>query len=317
MTTPVFAAITLGSNSFNMLVARRTSDQIGSEQTESIEIVAKYKRKVRLAEGIQADGSLSEAVMQRGLDCLTMFAEMLEKEGVEQHLIAVIATATLRNITNSDEFCRRALPILNQPIEIISGLQEAEFIYQGMAATTPGESRRLVLDIGGASTEFIVGEADKVLLKTSLAIGCVTFNRDFFNHFPLDENAFVLAKARVCEQLSPHREAMLALDWQGAVGASGAVQSVLEVLSERTGVAMEQLVIDLQSLTLLKEQILASTCIELSDIQGLSAERAPTFASGVGILIALFELLEIDELRLSGGALREGVLAMLARRLDS
>ncbi|MGS0727833.1 Ppx/GppA phosphatase family protein, partial [Shewanella sp. 0m-11] len=179
MTTPLYAAITLGSNSFNMLVARTVGQQP--------QIIAKYKRKVRLAEGIQADGSLSEEVLLRGLDCLTMFADMLKKEGVSARNIAVIATATLRNISNSDDFCRRALPILGHPIEIISGMREAELIYQGMVATTEGEGRRLVIDIGGASTEFIIGDGNKVLLKTSLAIGCVTFNETFFSHYPFQQ----------------------------------------------------------------------------------------------------------------------------------
>ncbi len=313
MTTPVFAAITLGSNSFNMLVARRAFDS--TETAESIEIVAKYKRKVRLAEGIQADGSLSQEVMARGLDCLAMFAEKLEYEQVSPKLVAVIATATLRSISNADEFCQKALPILGQPIQVISGLEEAEFIYQGMAATTPGDTSRLVIDIGGASTEFIVGEADKVLFKTSLAMGSVTFNNQFFVERPYQSSAFDMATEHVAKQLAEHKQTLLSLDWQSAVGASGAVQSVIEVLAAQHGGALFELVVTLDSLYNLKAQVLGSSCPDLSDIHGLNVERAPTFASGVAILIALFELLNIPYLALSGGALREGVLTMLANRV--
>ena len=122
----------------------------------------------------------------------------------------------------------------------------------------------------------------------SLAMGCVTFNHDFFNHFPYQESAFAQAKVRVDEQLSDHKQALLALEWQGVAGASGAVQSVLEVLAEQAQSERQQW-FDLDMLYQLKSQVLASSCSELSDIAGLNAERAPTFVSGVAILIALSE----------------------------
>ncbi|MGS0682784.1 Ppx/GppA phosphatase family protein [Shewanella sp. 125m-7] len=303
MTTPLYAAITLGSNSFNMLVAETVGQQP--------KIIAKYKRKVRLAEGIQTDGSLSEEVLLRGLDCLTMFAEMLKKEGVSAENVAVIATATLRNISNSDDFCRRALPILTLPIEIISGMREAELIYQGMVATTEGEGRRLVIDIGGASTEFIIGDGNKVLLKTSLAMGCVTFNEAFFSKFPLQQLDFDDAKAQVKRVLGEQLSALKTLGWHCVVGASGSVQSVVELLSHRN----QSSTITLDVLLSLKQEVLAQNDPSMVEIIGLNQERAPTFAAGVSILLALFELLEIQKLSLSGGALREGVLQTLASNI--
>ncbi|NRB23093.1 exopolyphosphatase [Shewanella sp.] len=303
MTTPRYAAITLGSNSFNMLVAETVAGQP--------KIIAKYKRKVRLAEGIQDNGSLSEAVLLRGLDCLSMFADMLEKEGVNSENIAVIATATLRNIANSDEFCHRALPILGHPIEIITGMREAELIYQGMVATTCGEGRRLVIDIGGASTEFIIGDGDKVLLKNSLAMGCVTFNEHFFNSFPLQELDFENARSQVKNTLGTHLNELKTLGWHCVVGASGSVQSVVELLSHRN----ESTSITPDVLNRLKQEVLAQSDLSMVEITGLNHERAPTFAAGISILLALFELLNIEKLNLSGGALREGVLQTLANRL--
>lgn len=303
MTRPRYAAITLGSNSFNMLVAETVAGEP--------KVVAKYKRKVRLAEGIQDDGSLSEEVLLRGLDCLSMFAEMLEVEGVSRDNLAVIATATLRKITNSDDFCQRALPILSHPIEIISGIREAELIYQGMVATTCGEGRRLVIDIGGASTEFIIGDGDNVLLKNSLPMGCVTFNEQFFHSYPLKALDFEEAKTQVKQALGSHLSELKVLGWHCVVGASGSVQSVVELLNYRN----ESSCITLDVLNSLKQEVLTQADLSMSDIRGLNHERAPTFAAGISILLALFELLDIESLSLSGGALREGVLKMLANQL--
>ncbi|MEZ9537459.1 exopolyphosphatase [Shewanella sp. 10N.286.51.B8] len=300
---PAYAAITLGSNSFNMLVAHTLNGQPT--------IIAKYKRKVRLAEGIGADNRLDEAVLQRGLDCLQMFAEMLDKHQVAAEHVAVFATATLRVISNADEFHQRALPILGHPIEVISGLREAELIYQGMAATTEGGGQRLVIDIGGASTEFIIGNGNQVLFKTSLDFGCVGFNQQFFKQTPYLMADFEQAKAAVLMALKPCLQQLTQLGWQGVVGASGAVQSVVSVLHHRE---LSE-IITLKVLHRFRDEVLAQQNESLHHIQGLSAEKAPTFASGIAILIALFELLDIESLNLSGGALREGVLSMLAARM--
>ncbi|QYJ79160.1 Ppx/GppA phosphatase family protein [Shewanella acanthi] len=303
MPTPSYAAITLGSNSFNMLIARTKGGQP--------HIIAKYKRKVRLAEGIGESGSLTPEVMQRGLDCLGMFAEMLALHKIEPNHVAVIATATLRCINNADEFNAKAIPILGRPIEIISGMREAELIYQGMVATTTGQGRRLVIDIGGASTEFIVGDGHQVLFKTSLPMGSVTYNRRFFSNAPFQELDFEDAKQDALVVLGEHRKTLKDFGWHCVVGASGAVQSVVEVLLYRK----QSEAITLKVLNQLKEEILAEEDAKLSGIIGLSSERAPTFAAGVAILIALFEHLGVEQLTLSGGALREGVLMMLAQRI--
>ncbi|MCE9685954.1 exopolyphosphatase [Shewanella sp. AS16] len=304
MPTPAYAAITLGSNSFNMLIARTQGDRP--------QVIAKYKRKVRLAEGIAPDGRLSQVVMQRGLDCLAMFAQMLAEHKIAADNVAVIATATLRCISNADDFCRHALSVLGHPIEIITGLREAELIYQGMVTTTCGDGRRLVIDIGGASTEFIVGDGHELLFKTSLPIGCVTFNQQFFSSAPLQQLDFDDARQQVLLSLGEQRQALRRLGWQCVVGASGAVQSVVELLLHRR----QAETITPQVLECLKQEILNQSDLSLSGIRGLCPERAPTFAAGVAILSALFELLGIEKLSLSGGALREGVLHMLASRID-
>ncbi|QIR13446.1 exopolyphosphatase [Shewanella aestuarii] len=297
-----YAAITLGSNSFNMMVASTIAGKP--------HVIAKYKRKVRLAEGIGADGLLNEEVMQRGLACLSMFAQMLKQHQITADNVAVIATAALRTISNVDEFHQRSLPILGHPIEVISGLREAELIYQGMVATTAGQGKRLVIDIGGASTEFIIGEGKKVLFKTSLPFGGVLFNQQFFNRAPYQMLDFEQAKQAVELILTESISELIAHGWDCVVGASGVVQSVVSVLQHRK----QSEVITLAVLQSLKAEVLSQADQSLSGIKGLSAEKAPTFASGVAILLALFELLSINSLNLAGGALREGVLHMLANR---
>ncbi|GGY94492.1 exopolyphosphatase [Shewanella fodinae] len=286
-----------------MLVAHTVSNQP--------KVIAKYKRKVRLAEGIGSDGRLQSNAMQRGLDCLAMFADMLQQHGVASANVAVVATATLRSINNAEEFNTRALPILGLPIEIICGMREAELIYQGMVATTQGHGRRLVIDIGGASTEFIIGDGEQLLFKTSLPFGSVTYNRAFFSSAPLQQMDFDDVQLSVANALGEYRQQLLALGWHAVVGASGAVQSVVELLQHR-GVSE---IITAAVLQQLKLEILAEKSLDLPSIKGLSRERAPTFAAGVAILLALFELLQIQQLALSGGALREGVLLMLAKRV--
>jgi exopolyphosphatase/guanosine-5'-triphosphate,3'-diphosphate pyrophosphatase len=298
-----YAAITLGSNSFNMLVANTVGDKPI--------VIAKYKRKVRLAEGIGDDGMLSEHVMQRGLECLAMFADMLAQHHIASDNVAVFATATLRVVGNADEFHQRAMPILQHQIEVITGLREAELIYQGMVATTHGDGRRLVIDIGGASTEFIIGDGNNVLFKTSLPLGCVLINQRFFSQVPLQSRDFEQAIDYVNVILAPHCSQLIDLGWRTVVGASGAVQSVVSVLQHR------QLseVITLDILYSFRDEILSQADARLSGIKGLNAEQAPTFAAGVVILTALFQLLAMTSLHLAGGALREGVLQLLADRI--
>jgi exopolyphosphatase/guanosine-5'-triphosphate,3'-diphosphate pyrophosphatase len=190
-------------------------------------------------------------------------------------------------------------------------LREAELIYQGMVATTKGEGRRLVIDIGGASTEFIIGDGSQVLFKTSLPMGCVLFNQRFFSHAPLQSIDFEQAVDYVNMILAEHRPHLLNLGWQSVVGASGAVQSVVSVLQHR----QRSEVITLKILYAFRDEILSQADARLSGINGLNAEQAPTFAAGVAILIALFESLSMSRLHLAGGALREGVLQLLADRI--
>lgn len=271
----------------------------------SVRIIAKVKRKVRLAAGLDDDNRLSEEAMQRGWDCLALFAERLRE--VSPDNIKIVATATLRLATNRQAFCDKAREILGFPVEVISGLEEADLIYHGVAATSDGEGRRLVIDIGGASTELVLGDGNRPLVLNSLDMGCVTFHERFFADGLLTRDHFDDAAAEVAAILAPVLDDYLDAGWQTVLGASGSVQAVQEVLMAQ-GLSE---VVTLDKLQLLIDQTIACGSQEQLALTGLQEERKPVFASGLAILTGLFQALKIAEMSASGGALREGLIAQL------
>ncbi|GEM77332.1 guanosine-5'-triphosphate,3'-diphosphate diphosphatase [Vibrio sagamiensis] len=293
-TSPLYAAIDLGSNSFHMLVVRHID---GSVQT-----LAKIKRKVRLAAGLNEHNELSVEAMQRGWDCLSLFAERLQD--IPNTNIRIVGTATLRTATNADEFLAKANQILGQPIEVISGEEEAATIYKGVAHTSGGSGRRLVVDIGGASTELIIGEGFEAKALTSLKMGCVTWLESFFKDRQLTACNFNAAINGAKQVLQPILEQYTTLGWDVCVGASGTVQALQEIMLAQ---GMDEVITHSKLKRLQKQAMLADHLEEL-DIEGLTLERALVFPSGLSILIAIFELLNIDAMTLAGGALREGLV---------
>jgi len=293
---PFYAAIDLGSNSFHMLIVRELSG--------SIQTIAKVKRKVRLAAGLGADDTLDNAAMVRGWQCLSLFAEQLRDIPDEQ--IKIVATATLRRASNAREFLAQAEKILGHKIRIISGETEAKIIYRGVAHTSSGSGKRLVIDIGGASTELVIGEQSEALLLNSLDLGCVTWLKRFFQE-QLSQANFDAAIAAAQQVINPVISDYRRLGWQNSVGASGTIQALSEVI---TAQGMDER-ITYQKLKTIQQQVIACGHLEHLNIVGLEEERKPVFASGLAILIALFESLQIKSLTLAGGALREGLVYSL------
>ena len=299
----LYAAIDLGSNSFHMLVVHEVA---GACRT-----LAKIKRKVRLAAGLQADGSLDAASLQRGWDCLQLFAEQLQDIPADH--IRIVGTATLRLATNINHFLNKAEAILGHPIRIISGEEEATLIYEGVAWTSSGTGRRLAIDIGGASTELIIGEGTSALLLNSLNMGCVTWLSRYFADDRLTETNFNRAIAAARNVLTPVASTYLKLGWQSCIGASGTIQAMQEIMINQG----EDELITLEKLLQLKQQAIACQRLDQLDLPGLQADRVSVFPSGLAILIALFDLLGIEEMVLAGGALREGLMyGMLGRRRE-
>ena len=301
--SPLYAAIDLGSNSFHMLVVR--------EVAGAIRTVAKVKRKVRLAAGLDADSRLSREAMERGWDCLRLFAEQLQDVPTEN--TRIVGTATLRLAANVDSFLTEAERILGHHIEVITGEDEARTIYQGVSWTSSGEGKRLVIDIGGASTELVIGEQNDAKLLNSLHMGCVTWLKRYFSDGLLSEGNFEAAIHGAKAVLAQVQQGYLDLGWITCVGASGTVQALQEIMiaqgrSER---------VTLSKLNELKAQAIECGRIDQLALQGLAPERLTVFPSGLAILIAIFEELRIDNMTLAGGALREVLIyGMVGRKRD-
>lgn len=292
--SPLYAVIDLGSNSFHMLITRQLAN--------SVQIVDKVKRKVRLASGLDKNNLLSEKAIARGLECLNFFAERLQD--IPSENIRIVATATLRLATNRNEFLHSAQNLLGYPVNLLSGQQEAEYIYQGVAHTCCSEGHRLVIDIGGASTELVVGNKYQAKAVTSIDMGCVTYKQQYFINGVLNTEHFSQAINAAKKELTPFAEPYKKIGWEVALSGSGTMQALTEILTYRH----LPIRVTLDFLAELKTQILAFDNINDIKIAGLEQERVPVLASGLAIFIAIFESFEIYELQLSEGALREGLL---------
>lgn len=294
-----YAVIDLGSNSFHMMVV----DNVAGAPR----VISKVKRKVRLASGLDENNVLSLEAMERGWECLAWFGEHLSQLNIDN--VKVVATATLRLATNAEKFCEYGSQLLGKAINIISGEEEAALIYHGMAVTSNGCGKRLIIDIGGASTELILGSGVTPIVLNSLNMGCVTWLERYFSNKLLSQENFSAAVAAAKKTLSPVKHDYLAHQWQLTLGASGSVQAVQEVLVAQ-GLNEE---ITLDKLYQLQAQCIACMNQDRLLLDGLKVERRVVFVSGLCILIALFEELSIKSMLSSGGALREGVIHQLSQ----
>lgn len=289
-----YAAVDLGSNSFHMVIVRVLSG--------SVQIVSKNKRKVRLAAGLDDNLKLSEESIQRGLDCLKTFREKLDD--IPRSNIKVVATATLRIASNASDFVTRAEQLLNQKINVITGEEEARQIYLGVAYTSANQGNTLVVDIGGASTEIIVGRDMQPLHLKSIDMGCVTFMERYFLEGVINQQNFDNALKAAEDMLAPYAATFKCFDWQQCLGASGTPQAVVSILVKK-GINDA---IRLDYLYQLRDQAIACEHIDSLQIEGLAESRRLIFPSGLAILIALFKQLNLNNMQISGGALREGII---------
>jgi len=292
-----YTIIDLGSNSFHMLTVEKSNN--------GFSIYAKSKQKVRLAAGLNEQQILDQATIQKGLDCLTHFKNELDLLRPKKMLIT--ATAALRLAKNKQVFITQAEEILQQPINLISGLEEAATIYKGVAFTENITQPLLVIDIGGASTELIIGERNGIYLAHSLNIGCVTWSKRYFPENRLDEKNFMCAIEAAKNVIKPYADEYLNQGWSVAMGASGTIQAIQEI-NTKQALSPD---INLALLYQLKTLCVDCKTVENLCINGLKSSRKPVFASGLSILIALFEMLEIESMQRSKGALREGLVSIL------
>ncbi len=302
MPNNLLAAIDMGSNSFHLVVARVVDGRL--------QIIDRLKQRVRLAEGLDESGALSEDAMQRGLECLRLFGERLA--GIRADGIRITGTYTLRVAGNAQRFLTRARQLLGHPIEIISGQEEARLIYQGVAHTQHTEGRILVADIGGGSTELIIGEQFAPLALTSRKMGCVTFNHAHFGNGKLNDKNFNAAILEGLHQLEPVLSQFQTLGWQLCLGSSGTIKAVRELMLASEGDGS----ITRERLERLRQRMQEQKRIEQLVLPGLEEERRPVIAAGVAVLLALFQGLGIRQMEYSDGALREGLLYEFEQRLQ-
>jgi exopolyphosphatase/guanosine-5'-triphosphate,3'-diphosphate pyrophosphatase len=297
------AAIDLGSNSFHMVVARVAAGQP--------EIIDRLREPVQVAEGLDRELNLSKKARRRALECLERFGQRIRDLAPQG--VRAVGTNTLRIAKNSRDFLEAAEAALGHTIEIVSGWEEARLIYLGVSHTlAEDDGNRLVVDIGGGSTECILGRRFETLHARSLDMGCVSYSRRFFPDGVIRGKDLDDAVMAAHLNLRGEEEVFSGRHWSTAVGSSGTIRAVEQVLvanGERAGITRE-------GLEWLAAEIVAAGHVKRLDFEGLKAERAPVLPGGVAILAALFERFEISELAVSRGAMRDGVLFDLLGRLQ-
>lgn len=296
-----YAAVDLGSNSFHMAIAKLDG--------QSFQIIGKLKEKIQLAKGLDSNGFLSEEAMNRGLDCLRLFAERLKN--IPNQQVKIVATYTLRKAVNAKDFIEQAEQILSLPIEILPGKEEARLIYNGVSHNHPDIEKALVIDIGGGSTEVILGNQFEHLSLDSLSLGCVTYNK-YFKDNVINESNFQDALLNAVLAIAPIKKQYSSKNWQHCIGSSGSIEAVHNVIQ---GFGFNDSTIKYEHLLLIKSKLIEIGNIELVTLDGLSNSRVNTFTSGLVLLMALFQTLNIQEMYISNASLREGILLELADEL--
>ena len=301
--TPL-AAIDLGSNSFHMVVARAMDGQIV--------IVDRMKEMVQLAAGLDDERRIRTDAQSRALVCLERFGQRVREMPPES--VRVVGTNTLRVARDAQAFLERAEDALGQPIEIINGIEEARLIYLGVAhGLGASTDRRLVIDIGGGSTELVIGESFTPLDMESLYMGCVVMMNRHFPDGRISAKRFRRAEVTALQELERVQGRFRRLGWKAAIGASGTIRAVASVVAN-SGWSRQTITRD--ALRKLRAAIIDAEAVEKISLPGLSRSRVSVFPGGVAILSALFESLEIEELRVSDSALREGLLNDLLGRFQ-
>ncbi|CAM4137708.1 exopolyphosphatase [Psychrobacter arenosus] len=302
----LMAAIDIGSNSFHLAIARLDHGEVRK--------VASMSEKVQLAAGLDEDNILSEEAQQRGLDCLSRFVGRLESVSADR--LRIVATNALRQAKNADEFIRRANEILPKPIEIIAGREEARLIYLGVSHTNASSDKRLVVDIGGGSTEFIIGQEFDPILTESLQMGCVAFTKSFFEDGNITEKAFEKAIAAARKEILAISGRYQKTGWSSVIGSSGTIKAARNVLVSK-GWADDQERITYQGLKSLEKLLIKVGDVNDIELEGVKEHRKAVFPAGVAVLRAVMKVFGIDTITYSDGALREGVMYDMLGRFAS
>ncbi len=299
----LLVAITLGSNSFHMVAANLEGDRIVKGDH--------WQQTVRLADGVSDEQRLSASAFERGLHCLAGFSDALRK--LKPVAVAAVGTGVLRHAANAGEFIDSASRVLGVPVKVLSGRDEGFLVYVGVAQTLGvPDDNSLVMDLGGGSTEFIVGRKRTLLHLSSLDIGCVDVSQRFFSDGFVTEPALTAAEAELRHRLAVETRALRDVGWSHAIGTGGTILSVGAVIQRHRlgGTALTG-----NGLMRLRQRLLeAGRADEIAE-GVLSPERIQVLPGGFAVLSAIFDVLGLERMAMSGGALREGVLVQTARQI--
>ncbi|MEY4750428.1 MAG: hypothetical protein RIQ60_2642 [Pseudomonadota bacterium] len=300
----LLAAIDLGSNSFRL--------ELATCRNGRYKRVDYLKETVRLGGGLDGDKRLAGPAVDRALACLARFRDRLGDLPARQ--IRAVATQTLREAANRDEFLRSASRALGQSIEVISGREEARLIYKGVAALQPSDARRLVIDIGGRSTEMILGQRRQIFGAESYAVGSVSLSQRYFGDGRYTAAAFDAARIAAAAEFEEAGELFAPRFWAEALGSSGTVGAVSQLMTAQGITAGD---ITPEGLLWCRQACLQAGSADRLKLSGLKADRAPVLGGGIAILEALMELFQIAQLQPAKGALRQGLVFDLVERLSA
>ncbi|OGA54152.1 MAG: exopolyphosphatase [Betaproteobacteria bacterium RIFCSPLOWO2_12_FULL_62_58] len=290
------AAVDLGSNSFHCQIARVVGDQIYPLDA--------LREPVRVGAGLTEDKTLDEESQERALACLQRFGERLR--GFDRHTVRALGTNTLRVAKNAAAFLKKAEAALGFPIEVVAGREEARLIYLGVAHSLPvSKERRLVVDIGGGSTEIIIGANHRPQKLDSLFMGCVSYSLRFFPDGKVSKAAMKQAELAARTELQPIVAGFSRRNWQQAVGSSGTVRALADIL-QLNGFGDGHITPD--GIDRLRSCLIKAGDMARTELAGLRPDRVPVLPGGLAILNALLSELDIDTMVAATGAMRQGML---------
>lgn len=297
------AAVDLGSNSFRLQLARIIDGRLVFHDS--------LRETVRLGAGLGKDKELDADAQRRAIDCLRRFGERLR--GLPAPAVRAVATNTFRVAKNAQQLLSEAQAALGFPIEIIAGREEARMIFVGVSHSLPSAThKRMVIDIGGGSTEFIIGQGFEPLVMESLYMGCVSYSLKFFPEGKVSEASLKQAEIAAAAEIQNIRKRFTSTHWQEAVGSSGTARALGEVMRLN---GLSDGTITLQGIRQLRDLLIKAKDPRKLNLEGLSADRAAVLPGGLAIMTAAFEALGIERMTTASGALRDGVLYELLGRI--
>lgn len=301
----MIAAVDLGSNSFHMIVAR-------VDENGNFSMVDQMKEMVRLRGGLDENNNMDEVVARNALDCLQRFGDRIRH--LDHSCVRAAGTNTIRTMNQSKKFLRKARKALGHRIEIIPGREEARLVYLGVSHTLSDDrGNQLVVDIGGGSTEFIIGEMFESKVLDSLNFGSVSATKRFFADGQLSMKNWQEANIALRLEMMPIVNEYSSDNWEFAIGSSGTIKATREIVE---ALDLNKFMITLDALYKVRAHMIAMKSIDQLKLPLRNAERVPVYAGGLAILIAVFEALKIENMMVSDGALREGLLYDLLGRIQ-